>query len=124
MATGTLIAESVRAGAALDGIPFTATRLERVAADLSPEQRADGLPETWTVIAFEVADERAAHLADALAAVLDTPGWYADLRTAERAYVVFAGRVLAYARDDAHARGQAEAYARRHGVPDSQIDWP
>jgi len=123
MASGTLIAESVRIGAALDAIPFTATRIERVRADLSAEQRSNGLPEAWTLVAFEVPDGEAARLADALASVLDTPGWYADLHTADRSFVVFAGSVVAYAQGDAAGRAKAAAYARAHGVPDAQIDW-
>jgi hypothetical protein len=124
MATGTLIAESIRVDATLDGAPFTATEVRRIRAELSDGQRAAGFPERWTLIAFEVADEDAAALAAAIAAVLDTQGWYADLHTGGRSFVVFARRVFAYARDDAQGRAQAEAYARAHGVPDAQIDWP
>ena len=109
MASGTLIAESVRIGAALDAIPFTATRIERVRADLSAEQRSNGLPEAWTLVAFEVPDGEAARLADALAGVLDTPGWYADLHTADRSFVVFAGSVVAYAQGDAAGRAKVRA---------------
>jgi hypothetical protein len=124
MATGTLIMESIRLGATLDGVPFTVTRVARVHADLSDEQRANGLAETWTLLTFEIDDDRAAPLADAIAAVLDTPGWYADLRTDDRSFVVFARRVFAYARADARGREQAEAYAHAQGVPAEQVDWP
>jgi hypothetical protein len=124
MATGTLIAESLRVGAVLEGPGFAVTEIRRVAADLSAAQRAAGLAETWTLVALELADERAGELANALAAALDAPGWYADLHTAERSFVVFAGRVFAYGRDDAAGRAAAEAFARGHGVPDAQIDWP
>ncbi len=124
MATGTLIMESIRLGAPLDDAPFTATRVERVRADLSDHQRANELAETWTLVAFEIEDDRGAPFAASLAQVLDTPGWYADLHTDDRSFVVFAGRVFAYARDNADGRAQAEAHARAHGVPDAQIDWP
>jgi hypothetical protein len=124
MAAGTLIAESIRVDATLDGAPFTATEVRRIRADLSDGQRAAGLPDRWTLIAFEVDDDDAAALAAALAEVLGDQGWYADLHTGERSFVVFAGRVFAYARDDAQGRAQAEAYARAHGVPEAQIDWP
>jgi hypothetical protein len=124
MATGTLIAESLRVGAVVDGPAFAVTEVRRVEAELSADQRAAGLAQTWTLIAFELADERAGELANALAAVLDEPGWYADLHSAERSFVVFSGRVFAYARDDAAGRAAAEAFARDHGVPEAQIDWP
>jgi hypothetical protein len=124
VATGTLIAESVRVGAVLDGPGFAVREIRRVEADLAPGQRAAGLPDRWTLVAFDVADERAAELASAFAAVLDEPGWYADLHTAQRSFVVFRGRVFAYARDDAAGRAAAEAFARERGVPDAQIDWP
>ena len=124
MARGTLIAESLRVGAALAGPPLTVSEVRRVDAELSAEQRAAGLAERWTLIAFEVADERAAELADALAAVLDEPGWYADLHTDARSFVVFAGRVFAYDRGDAAGRAAAEAHGRARGVPEAQLDWP
>jgi hypothetical protein len=124
MASGTLIAESIRVGAILDGPPLEVGEIRRVEAGLSDAQRAAGLAERWTLIAFEVADERAAELADALGSVLDEPGWYADLHTATRSFVVFAGRVFAYDRGDAAGRAAAEAHARANDVPDEQIDWP
>jgi hypothetical protein len=124
MATGTLIAESLRVGAALAGPPLTVREIRRIEAGISAEQRAAGLAERWTLIAFEVADDRAAELADALAACLDEPGWYADLHTDDRSFVAFAGRVFAYETGDADGRAAAEAHARAHGVPDEQIDWP
>jgi hypothetical protein len=124
MASGTLIAESLRVGTVLDGAGFAVTEIRRVAADLSASQRAAGLAETWTLVAFELADEHAGQLANALAAALDEPGWYADLHTAEHTFVVFSGRVFGYGREDAAGRAAAEAFARDHGVPDAQIDWP
>src|SRR5919202_1652663 len=105
MARGTLIAENLRVGAALAGPPLTVSEVRRVDAKLS-------------------ADERAAELADALAAVLDQPGWYADLHTDARSFVVFAGRVFAYDRGDAAGRAAAEAHGRARGVPEAQLDWP
>lgn len=125
MAGGTLIAESIRTGATLASAPLTVREIQRVApANLSPEQREAGIPARWTLIAFEVPDTDAARLAGALAEVLDGLGWYADLHTAGESFVVFAGRVFRYPRGDGARRARAEAYARAHGVPDAQIDWP
>jgi hypothetical protein len=124
VASGTLIAESLRVGAVLDGPPLTVGEIRRIDAELSADQRTAGLAERWTLIAFEVADDRAAELAAALAEVLDEPGWYADLHTDARSFVVFAGRVFAYDRGDAAGRAAAEAHGRARGVPDAQLDWP
>jgi AcrR family transcriptional regulator len=125
VASGTLICESLRVGAVLDAVVLTVSAIERVApTNLSAGQREAGIPERWTLVHFEVEDEHASRLADALAELLDDPGWYADLHTAHESFVVFAGRVFRYRSGDASGRAEAEAHARAHGVPDAQIDWP
>jgi hypothetical protein len=125
LATGTLIAESLRSGATLDGLRLRVTEISRVVpGDISAEQRAAGVPTLWTLLRFEVPDDDAEPLADALAGAMHGFGWYADFRTAGQSFVVFAGRVFRYARGDGRGRAAAETYARSHGVPDSQIDWP
>jgi hypothetical protein len=73
---------------------------------------------------FELPDAQAERLASVLAESMHGFGWYADFHTAEESYVVFAGRVFRYATADRRGRAAAEAYARAHGVPDAQIDWP
>jgi hypothetical protein len=124
MATGTLIAESIRAGASLDDPSIVVRAIDRVAAaNLSGSQREAGFPEQWTLLRFEVADADAERLAEALAGVLGD-GWYADFHTADETFVVFAGRVCRYATGDAAGRTEAEAAARDRGVPDAQLDWP
>jgi hypothetical protein len=125
MATGTLVAESVAVGAALHGLDIVLRGIERVEpTDLSDGQRAAGIPARWTLIRFDVDDAKAAAFAEALAAVLDEPGWYADLHTVDESFVVFAGRVFRYPMGDQAGRAAAEAHAREHGVPEPQIDWP
>jgi len=124
MATGTLIGESIRPGTTLDGVPITVNRIERVEpTNISDEQLASGIPTRWTLLFFEVDDEAAPALADALAAILDEPGWYVDFHTADESFVVFREAVFRYATGDADGRAEAEAYARAKGVPDAQIDW-
>ena len=111
MATGVLIAESIPPPASLDAVTLTVHRLERVTPDnISPD--------------FEVADDDAARLAEALAGVLGDFGWYADLHTADESFVVYAGRVFRYPRGDADGRAEAQAHGRAHGVPEPQLDWP
>jgi hypothetical protein len=123
VASGTLIGESLRVGAQVDGL--TVHRVERVdAGDLSPEQRAAGFPEQWTLLYFDVADEDAGRLAEALAGALAEPGWYADFHTERESFVVFSGSVFRYPRGDAAGRAQAQAHGRDRGVPEAQLDWP
>ena len=125
MATGTLIAESLRVGATLGDVPFLVREVERVApTNLSDAQRAAGFPEHWTLLRFEVDDGQAQRLADACAEVLDDLGWYVDFHTEHESFVVFADRVCRYRRGDEAGRAEAEAVARERGVPDAQIDWP
>jgi len=121
MVTGVLIAESLRVGATLEGVPLTARKLWRIASeDTMAEQ-----PSAWTLIQFEAAEADAPRLAAALAAVLDdAPGWYADFHSATEKFVVFPGRVFRYPRGDRAARAKAEAHARSLGIPDAQLDWP
>jgi hypothetical protein len=122
---GTLVAESLRVGSTLDGVPFTIERAERIApGDLSRQQLEAGIPERWTLLRFTVADADAQRLADALAEALDGFGWYADLGSDEETIVVFSGRVFRYARGDRDERAVAEEHGRAHGVPDEQLDWP
>jgi hypothetical protein len=125
LATGVLIAESLRSGATLKGIALRVSEIARVApSDISPQQRAFGVPALWTLLRFEVPDADADRLARTLADSLHGFGWYADFHTAEESFVVFAGRVFRYARGDLRGRAAAESYARTIGVPDAQLDWP
>jgi hypothetical protein len=125
MVSGTIIAESIRFGASLEGVPLTVRRIRRGGPDrLSPEQEAAGIPLKWTLIEFEVDDDQAPVLADALAEVLDDTGWYVDFRSLEETFVVFAGRVFRYPRGDENGRAEAASYGRSRGVPEAQLDWP
>ena len=125
MATGTLVTESMLVGAGLHGLDVVLRGIERVeAADLSEGQRAAGIPDRWTLLRFDVDDGKAPAFAEALAGVLDEPGWYADLHTVDGSFVVFSGRVFRYPMGDDAGCAAAEAHAREHGIPEPQIDWP
>ena len=118
---GGLIAESLRIGAVLDGVPLTVERISR--ADVGDVEA--GQPRTWTFLDFQAADEDADRLADLLKDALDANGgWYCDFRTEDTTFVVFSGRIFRYPRGDPTGRAQAEAHARSVGVPEPQIDWP
>ncbi len=119
--SGTLLAESIRTGGVLDGLPLTVTRIFRLAAgDIGA-----GQPELWTFIEFEVPAPEAPELARAFAQVLDqSGGWYCNFSSDDETFVVFAERVFRYGRGDPIERQRVEAYARSVGVPEAQIDWP
>jgi hypothetical protein len=118
---GALIAESLRVGSVLEGIPLIVTRISR--ADLGDVDAFQ--PGTWTVVEFEAADEDADRLAKALERVLErVGGWYCDFRNDDETFVVFAGRTFRYPRGDESGRTAAVAYGRSVGVPEGQLDWP
>ena len=121
MVEGTLIAESLRTGAELAGVPLAVRKISRSASG----DVTSGQPELWTFIEFEADDGDAEPLAGLLADALDKPGgWYADFRSPRETWVVFAGQIFRYPRGDAPARAEAEAYGRSQGVPENQLDWP
>jgi hypothetical protein len=101
MIRGTLVAESLRVDATLEGVSLNVRTVSRIAADAEAEA-----------------------LASALAEVLDESGWYVDFHSPTESFVVFPGRILRYPRGDKAGRAEAEAYARSRGVPDAQLDWP
>jgi hypothetical protein len=124
-ASGTIVGESIRFGAALDGIPLTVRRIRRGGPEqLSPRPEAARMPSRWTLIEFEIDDHDAPALANALAGVLDDSGWYVDFRSADETHVVFAGCVFRYRRGDESCRAEAEAYARARGIHQAQLEWP
>jgi hypothetical protein len=117
--TGTLVAESLRAGAELD-TPLAARRVRRVDAG----DPLAGQPVVWTLIEFVVAEEFAEQLIEELGEAIEAGPWYCDLASDRETVVVFAGRTFRYPRGDGAARTTAEAHARSVGVPDAQLDWP
>src|SRR5262245_13259183 len=121
MIEGTLIAESVRVGAELDGVRLVARKISRAALG----DASAGQPQLWTLIEFEADEQDAGILADALAKVLEQQhGWYADFRTPDETFVVYSGRVFRYDRGDSLGRAEAAAYGRSVGVPEHELDWP
>ena len=122
MARGQLIAESLKIG---ERFHVRGVRLLGAARVEPPEERlrADQ-PRRWTFIGFEMDDDLAPAVADALAGALDGDGgWYCNFSTADEAWVVYRGRVFHYAIGDPVGRAEAQEYGRSLGVPEPQLDW-
>jgi hypothetical protein len=118
MLRGAIVGESLRVGAALDGVPLKVQKLERVDAGLAEQ------PAEWTLLWFEADDADADQLAEQLSSALEARGgWYADLHSDSEVIVVFAGRIFRYRRGDTSERSKVADYARSVGVPDDQLDW-
>jgi hypothetical protein len=117
--TGSLIMESLRVGTVLEGAGLVVRRLSRDA----PADVTGGQPAVWTLLEFgsDVTDPE--RLAEELAAVLDSPGWYANLYSAGQIFVIFSNKVFRYDREDDAGHEQAVAYAQTAGVPLQQCDW-
>lgn len=121
MLEGTLVAESLRVGAKLEGMKLVV----RCISKLAPTRTAVYQPDVWTFIDFEVDESDASALARSLANALNShPAWYADFRSESETIVVFPGRVFRYRRGDTKERRHAQEYGRQVGVPVYQLDWP
>jgi hypothetical protein len=116
---GYLLAESLRPGTWLEGLPLELQKVERFdASDPAP-----GQPSTWTGIevTFPAADVE--RVADTLAAALGPHRWWADLHADGETFIVFAGRVFRFPTGDRAASAEARAYGIAVGVPPRQLDW-
>ncbi|MDH6220336.1 hypothetical protein [Streptomyces pseudovenezuelae] len=120
MLEGVLIAESLRVGAELAGVPLHVTKMARVEVGNAAAEQ----PQQWTLLDFAAEEADAARLAEQLAACLaPTGGWYVNYNTTAEAFVVFADKIFRYPRKQTEGRRQAQAYARSIGIPEPQLDW-
>ncbi len=123
MIRGTLILESLREDATLSGFRMMVHEVGRGRPKLSPQQVAAGIPKVWSTIEFELEDARAAELADALSKLLGPIGWYVNFSSQAETYIIYPGRVFRYPRREPRGRAEAQAYGRKLGIPDHQLDW-
>lgn len=120
MLKGVLIAESLRVGAQLTGIPLQIIKIARI--DVATA--APGQPQQWTLIDFAAEEDNAERLAEQMAGCLaPTGGWYVNYNTATVAFVIFPAHVFRYPRGSAEGRHAAHAYGRSIAIPESQLDW-
>jgi hypothetical protein len=118
MLRGAIVAESIRLGASVEGVPLVVRKLERLDAGVGEQ------PREWTLVWFEARDEDGDRLAVALSDALEVKGgWYADFHSDSAVTVVFARRVFRYRRGDVSERAKVADYARSVGVPERQLDW-
>jgi hypothetical protein len=66
MLTGVLIAESLRVGSTLSGVPLQLNKIRRIDADSAAGEQ----PEQWTLVEFHAPAAEAERLAEALAGCL------------------------------------------------------
>jgi len=120
MVPGYVLAESMRPGACLAGLPLTLTKVERTAvASATVDQ-----PAVWTTVEFTFPEDASEHVANALAGVLDEHGgWYSHFNTGGETFVIYAHRIFRYPSGDAAKRAEAEEHGRSVGVPEPQLDW-
>lgn len=116
--TGTLVADGLAPGMALE-CGFTVRRLQRISvASPAPDQ-----PSEWTLIDFCCPDDAVGLFTQQLADAMRAGSWYCDFSSESTKYVVFAGRIFAFDRNDATANAEAVEYARGIGIPEAQLDW-
>ena len=121
MLRGTVLAESLRVGAAME---VAGLRMARVARRDVSQSATSGQPSVWTFLEFEADDEVADVLAQSLAeSLLEEGGWYADFVVGQDHVVVFAGQVFRYRRGDHARRAEVAEYGKSVGVPHHQLDW-
>lgn len=120
MLEGVLIAESLRLGTELIGVPLHITKIARVEVNNAVAEQ----PQQWTLLDFTAEETDAEYLAGHLAACLaPIGGWYVNYNTTTEAFVIFADKIFRYPRQQAEGRQQAQDYARSIGIPESQLDW-
>ena len=123
MGRGQLIAESLRRGELVRGIPMRLLGVTRVVPPV--ERLHQSQPRVWTFVGFEIDDADASRLAEVLAGALeDEPlPWYCSFATADETWIVYRQRIFHYQRGDGAGRADAQAYGRAAGVPEPQLDW-
>ncbi len=117
MYSGVIIKESLQNPSilgALDTSNIRVVEIDNPAPDQSP---------TWTLIDFEIPEEKVQGAAELFASALKSGTWYIDMNNAEEVYVIFKGKILKYKKGDEDGKNRIKEYARSLGTPESQLGW-
>lgn len=117
---GIIIEESLTDTSALNGVNIISTKVEPVT-----EKHKTPWVKQWTLHTVEIADDKAAEVADKISKTLDKDhDWYADFKTETEHYVIYTGKVFHIIdRTDRKQYDEATAYGISIGIPDYQVDF-
>lgn len=116
---GVLIEESLADKAVLERVRVTGTEEEVV----TPEHQTPWIGK-WTLHNFEVGEDEALPLAEALSGALDKAhAWYADFRNTRYHYIIFTGKIFKIDRLHPADYEQVVKYGLSIGIPDYQLDF-
>lgn len=117
MLKGVLIKESLEDESVLGEIIITDTSIEKVS------NVVEGQPDNWTLISFEVDDQKAFDIAKRLSRSLKLGTWYVHFYNDSWVWVAFPDRVFYYQKGDATGKEVVLLHAKALGIPESQLDW-
>jgi len=118
--SGVIIEESLTDNSVLNDVNIISTKIEPVT-----EHHKTSWVKQWTLHTVEIADSKAAEVADKISKALDKDhDWYADFKTETEHYVIYTGRVFHITdRSDKEQYDEATAYGISIGIPDYQVDF-
>jgi hypothetical protein len=117
MYTGTIIKESLKDASILGEVHILTERTASI-DNPAPDQ-----PVVWNLVRFEVEDDKAPNVAEAMSKSLHEGTWYVDFSSENITFVVFPGKVFGYVKGDAVGREEVREYGRSLGIPEAQLDW-
>ena len=117
---GVIIEESLIDKSVLDDVDIISTKVETVT-----ERHKTPWVRQWTLHTIEIADNKAAEVADKISKALDKDhDWYTDFKSNTEHCVVYADKVFHITdRGDKKQYDEATAYGISIGIPDYQVDF-
>lgn len=117
---GVIIEESLADKSVLNDVNTISTKVAPVT-----ERHKTPWVKQWTMHTVEVADDKAAEVADKISKALDKDhDWYADFKTETEHHVIYTGKVFHITdHRDKRQYDEATAYGVSIGIPDYQVDF-